>query len=266
VDVAADDGWQDGEGCQGPIVEVGLAVDAGRRRRRNEDRVLSCAIGPGAHLLAVADGMGGVPGGDLASDAVMNTLRRLCGPGLALDPPQGLARIFAEANAAVRAASRGDRSRRGMGSTLVAAVLAPGGLWLGNVGDSRAYVARSGVLTQHTTDHSWVAELVRAGQMHEAEAAASPRRNIITRSLGGRDRVEADIAGPLPFGRQDVLLLCSDGLYTMVPEKEMAAIVSALPPRKAADRLVDAANYAGGHDNIGVVVARPARSRTALSP
>lgn len=239
---------------------VGSRTDRGRRRRRNEDRALA-RVANGANgellcLLAVADGMGGVPGGELASEVAVGTLEAGFHSPIGLDPVTNLRTLFQEANAEIRRLAASGPAYEGMGSTLVAALVSRNALWVANVGDSRAYLIRNGAIRQLTEDHSWVGEQVKAGQMSRAEAAKSPRRNIITRSLGTTETVDVDTFGFGEIEAGDVLLLCSDGLHNVVPNADIAALAAAFPPQEAADRLIELANKRGGPDNIAVVIAQ----------
>jgi serine/threonine protein phosphatase PrpC len=243
-------------------VLIGLRTDRGRRRKRNEDRALACVIdgsmsaGPLVCLLAVADGMGGTPGGAQASELAIRTLEAGFHPTIDRDPVTSLRILFQEANAEIHALAGSDPAYEGMGSTLVAALLARNTLWVANVGDSRAYLVRNGAIRQLTEDHSWVGEQVKAGHMSRAEAAKSPRRNVITRSLGTEDTVDVDTFGFGDLQPGDVLVLCSDGLHGVVPSADIAPVATGFAPQEAADRLVELANQRGGPDNIAVVVAR----------
>ena len=142
-----------------------------------------------------------------------------------------------------------------MGSTLTAAYLAGPILYIAHVGDSRAYLLRKRKLQQLTQDHSWVGQEVARGAMTADEARVHPRRNTITRSLGTVPQIQVDrIALELEEG--DTLLFCSDGLYSLVPDEEIARILSEGAPQQASESLVERANALGGHDNVTVVVAR----------
>ncbi len=222
-------------------------TDIGRVRDNNED-----AVGSGDHLAAVADGMGGHPGGELAS-AVAVALVQAAFTGQSLD----------ELQAAVRAANRAiwDRAGasaelEGMGTTVcMAGLIDNGTLVVVNVGDSRACVIRNGSLTQLTDDHSVTAELVRRGELSEQEALDHPDRGILTRALGVGPEVELDSATH-PAREGDRLLLGTDGLFNEVPNDEIESLVAATEDLQAtADALVELALSRGGRDNLGVVVA-----------
>ena len=229
----------------------GSATDVGRRRQNNQDMVLESDI-----IFAVADGMGGHQGGEVASLTAVEALRQ----AFRRQPTmEGLERAIQEANSAVmNEAARGSAELRNMGTTLTAlALLADGDddlLAVANIGDSRAYLLRDGELSQLTDDHSVPQELFRQGQLTEDEAAADPRRNILTRVLGPSFGEGPDIQNIVPFAG-DRLVLCSDGLYNEVPDTEIAKVARTVEdPGEAARRLVEQANANGGADNISVVV------------
>ena len=225
-------------------VDVGQATDLGRVRERNEDSML---VDP--PLFAVADGMGGHRGGDVASQIAIETLEELEATGVG-----SLAEHVRRANRAVWDRSVEDDRLAGMGTTLTAARFDGVNVQLAHVGDSRAYLFRGGSLRQLTDDHTLVARMVRAGEITEAEAEVHPHKNVMTRALGTEAQVEVDEeAVALQDG--DRLLLCSDGLTGMVTEDQIQAILETTDaPQRAADQLVRAANRAGGVDNITVVV------------
>jgi PPM family protein phosphatase len=222
-------------------------TDIGRVRDNNEDAVVSSD-----HMAAVADGMGGHPGGAVASAVAVGLLQSAF-TGRSLD----------ELEAAVRAANRAiwDRAGasaelEGMGTTVCAAGLTEdGSLAVVNVGDSRACVLRDGSLRQLTDDHSVTAELVRRGELSEQEALDHPHRSVLTRALGVGPDVEIDSAAHTAE-EGDRLLVCTDGLFNEVPNDEIAPLMAATEDLEAtADALVELALSRGGRDNISVVVA-----------
>ena len=233
------------------VLRSGSASDVGRVRTVNQDLPLVRA-----DLYAVADGMGGHVGGEVAARVAVETLDQAFERVPTVD---GLREAFSEANAAVWHESQSNRDLRGMGTTLTAVALVGGPegrdvLALANVGDSRAYVYSGGELTQVTDDHSLAEERMRHGEMSEEEAAVHPQRHILTRALGVSSEVEADM-WELEVRTGDRVLLCSDGLTNEVGTEEMAGILGEVDdPEEAAQRLVDAANGHGGADNITVVV------------
>jgi protein phosphatase len=224
----------------------GAATDVGQVREGNEDGYL---IDEAMGLVALADGMGGHLGGEVASATALEALRA----GVTSGNP--LRESIEEANRAVYAKSLTDPSLHGMGTTLTAGTLVSGGtLLIGHVGDSRAYLFRDGELRRLTTDHSHVEELVRDGKITEDEAAVHPMRSVITRALGIDERVDVDVY-PVELAPGDLVVLCSDGLTDMVHEDAIASeLRRESDAKRAATRLVDTANRAGGVDNITVVV------------
>jgi serine/threonine protein phosphatase PrpC len=225
-------------------VEVGFATDIGKVREGNEDSLL---VEP--PLYAVADGMGGAKGGEVASRIAVETLQELSKKG-----EGSLRDQVRRANELVFERSTTDRQVAGMGTTLTAALIDGGVARLAHVGDSRAYLLRAGDLRQLTDDHTLVQRMVKAGEITRDEADVHPHRNVIIRALGIEPDVEIDET-TVALLEGDRILLCSDGLTAMVAERQVQAILETEPDQKgAADRLVRAANRAGGIDNITVVV------------
>ena len=235
---------------------------AGVTRSSNQDSL--CALvgsdaPPGVDaLLVVADGMGGHRAGDVASDAAVRGLvaglsRRdaVAGPD---DLADALALAARQVNADVHAAAQRPETL-GMGTTLTAAALRGRSLALAHVGDSRAYLLRGGELRQLTQDHSWVAERVAQGLLSPDEARDHPWGNVLTRAVGIGPEVEVD-SDTLDVREGDVLLLCSDGLTSMLTDDRIARRLVDRDPPAACRTLVDAANASGGHDNVTVIVAR----------
>lgn len=226
----------------------------GRVRRRNEDAV---AVDDARGFGVLADGMGGLRAGDVASretvEAVMAHLRGLPGP----PRRQHLVDALLAANRRVRKlATQGI-----MGTTALGLWIGPGGQGcLAHVGDSRAYRWRGGVLEPMTRDHSLVQELVDQGLMSPENARSASERNVITRAVGLEDELEVD-ALDFDLASGDVLLLCSDGLWDMLDDARIGAMLAACGEgveglAQCAGALIDAANAAGGHDNISVLLAR----------
>jgi PPM family protein phosphatase len=225
-------------------IQVGSATDIGRVRERNEDSVL---VDP--PLYVVADGMGGHRGGQVASQVALEAME-----GLATEGQGSLADHVRRANRAVWDRSVEDERLSGMGTTLTAARIDGGSALIAHVGDSRAYLLRDGSLQQLTADHTLVARMVKSGEITEAEAEVHPHKNVLTRALGTDEEVEVD-EDSIALVDGDRLLLCSDGLTGMVTEDQIQAILeNSDQPQQAAERLVKAANRAGGIDNITVVV------------
>jgi len=225
---------------------AGEQTDVGRVREGNEDEKL---VDGRMGLFAVADGMGGHQAGEVASSTALEALRAAVAAGVPIRD------AIARANEAVLERAGDDDRLRGMGTTMTAATLAAGGtLLIGQVGDSRAYLVRDGELRQITEDHSLVEEMVRGGELTPEQAEVHPQRSVITRALGIDAGVDVDLY-PVELHSGDRVLLCSDGLTSMIRPDEIGAILRReSDPQKTADQLVAAANAAGGEDNITVVV------------
>jgi serine/threonine protein phosphatase PrpC len=230
------------------IVEFATATHAGRVRRKNED-----AYYAEAPLFAVADGMGGALAGELASRISVQTLGELVAEGT---DEERLAATIRLANRRVAERATEDPRASGMGSTVTAALVGPTGVAFAHVGDSRAYLWRSGVLTRLSDDHSLVAEWVRAGALAPEEAAHHPQRSVITRALGADWQIEVD-TWTTPARSGDVILLCTDGLSGFVDDAAIAETLRENESLNAAvNALVDAANATGGEDNVTAVALR----------
>lgn len=228
-------------------VRFGAHTDTGRVRDHNEDTLL--ARPP---VFAVADGMGGHEAGEVASSLAVATVESADLD--AADPENWVGHVVDSANTAVfaKGAQRGGALR--MGTTLTVAYTAPDAIYLGHVGDSRAYMLHDGRLRQLTDDHSLVAEWVRQGRITAEEAAVHPQRSVITRALGIDDAVEIDTMRVVPVAG-DRLLLCSDGLTGCVSGADIAATLrDVADPDDAARKLIELANAGGGDDNITAVI------------
>lgn len=226
-------------------IRAGCATDVGRARSANEDAYFEDETG---RVFAVADGMGGHRAGDVASATALEAVEHELGDGATLVD------AIVAANAQVFAKAQANPELRGMGTTVTAVQLDEDAALVGHVGDSRAYLLRDGELTQVTEDHSLVEELVREGRLTPDEAAVHPQRSIITRALGVDESVEVETY-QVDLRPDDRLLLCSDGLTSMLRDEEIARVLREEDdPQAAAERLVEAANRAGGEDNITVLV------------
>jgi PPM family protein phosphatase len=231
------------------IVEQVGKTDVGRQRSVNED---SLVLSP--PFFAVADGMGGAKAGEVASAMAAETFAGESDSG---EPAEAqLTRILREANRRIYELAVSDDSHRGMGTTVTAAKVTGNEVSLGHVGDSRAYRLRDGELEQLTRDHSLVAELERSGQITAEAAEHHPQRSIITRALGPEPDVQVDTY-TLAGRDDDLFLICSDGLTSMISDDELGSILrSSDGLDEAADSLIRAANQSGGKDNITVVLFR----------
>ena len=229
--------------------EATCKTDTGRQRRENEDSAIARAP-----MFVVADGMGGARAGEVASQIAIESFQR--GLPDSGNSEEQLAERVREANRAIydRASQEPDLS--GMGTTLTAAYVLDSEVAIAHVGDSRAYLFRDGELRRLTQDHSLVGELVARGKLTEEQAAEHPQRSIITRALGIEREVEVDTwSHPVRAG--DIVLLCSDGLTSMISEERVAEALAGAPAlEEAASRLIAEANAAGGRDNITVVLFR----------
>jgi protein phosphatase len=234
-------------------VTFSTATHIGLVRHGNEDAAL--AQPP---VFAVADGMGGALAGEVASGMAVKALAGYASdPG---EPAADLPALVSSINEEIFQQASSDAGRSGMGTTLTAAVVADAAVDLIHVGDSRAYRLRSDRLEQLTEDHSLVGEMVRRGELTEAEALVHPQRSIITRALGVEAAVEID-SYHVELEPGDLFLLCSDGLFSMVSNEDMAAIIAGSSDLGAmAASLVEAANAGGGADNVTVVLFSPGGS------
>ena len=234
---------------------IGAATDTGNLRGQNEDSHIAQQ-----GLFAVADGMGGHNAGEVASAMAIEYLRGVALSGVA--SAEAFAQVVRDLNNAIFSAATATTDQRGMGTTLTAAALLeatsetdqPSQIVIANVGDSRTYLLRSGELRQLSVDHSYVQELVTEGLLTIDEARTHPRRNIVTRALGIDAQVSVD-TWTIPMFDGDRFMLCSDGLVDEVPLNEITEMMREhTTPQQVAERLVTAAKWHGGRDNITVIV------------
>ena len=227
------------------VAEQAFRSDTGRQRTANEDSYFARAP-----LFAVADGMGGAQAGEVASRLAAEAFEPV---ERGEEPPESFLReIAVGANERIHSLAERDQSTTGMGTTLTAALVAGDEVSLAHVGDSRAYLFRDGELKLLTSDHSLVEELRRQGRLTDEQAEDHPQRSIITRALGPEPEVDVDTL-TVQARPDDVFLLCSDGLTTMVPDDRIAAALrDSTDLSDAVARLVRDANDAGGRDNITV--------------
>lgn len=235
-------------------MEIVAHSDTGKVRRNNED---AYAFDPDAGVAVLADGMGGLEAGEIASRIAVDTILNGLKEAKRLSDAT-VAAAIGEANRAVleRSIEQGVE----MGTTVVTWLLTRQGQCLiGHVGDSRAYRVRAGILRRLTRDHSMVQQMIDEGLLNEAEAETSPNRNVITRALGLAGKVQADVRSWV-HSPGDLYLLCSDGLTDMVAEVEIQSVLAQTDEAdlaSAAAALVALANDAGGHDNVSVLLIRP---------
>jgi len=243
-------------------------TDVGRKRKGNEDNLIADGQ---RHLFAVADGMGGHAAGEVASKVAVDAINEficMTGGDEEITWPFGLdedmsydgnrlktALRYANGKVLEQARSRSDYENM---ATTVAAVLVDGETAnIAHVGDSRVYLLRQGQLTQLTSDHSWVNEQLKSGALSADQARSHPLRNVVTRALGGKPDLKVDVKAHA-MQRGDMLLICSDGLTTMVPDSDILRIMSDTTSslEEIGRDLVAEANARGGEDNITVVVIR----------
>jgi protein phosphatase len=250
-----------------PSLTWAVTSDPGLKRTSNED---SYSTRPDVGLFVVADGMGGHVAGEVASrvavEAIEAFIQETAGadknrtwpfpfdPTISLEANR-LRAAFRLANRKIAAAIADSQDLRGMATTASAVLLGPRGASVAHVGDSRVYVLRSGKLEQITHDHSWVEEQVRAGTLTPSAARQHPWRNVVTRALSGGEDPEVDVTevSPRPGERY---LLCSDGLFTVVPDNRIAEILGepGVPLESITRSLVESANDGGGPDNITALI------------
>ncbi len=240
-------------------VEIGYLTNTGQKRDHNEDNLY--VFSPHTNfeergmLLAVADGMGGHAGGEFASRIAVDTLGKFYtneyeGKSLLA----ALEACITEANSLIYSQAQSTPILKGMGTTLTTALIHRYTLNLGQVGDSRAYLIRNGSIQQLTNDHSLIAEQIRQGIITEEEASSHPAKNIITRALGTKAKVEIDFY-TFELEPDDRILLCSDGLHGVVNDREILQLVlSSETAPEACRRLIARANELGGPDNITVIL------------
>ncbi|QWR77646.1 Stp1/IreP family PP2C-type Ser/Thr phosphatase [Candidatus Magnetomonas plexicatena] len=238
------------------VVKAAGKSDVGLRRSRNED---SFCIDKSAGLYVVADGVGGSQRGELASKMAVESIcsyisEKIKANNLSESITGLLYDAIKRANQEIYDLSLTDDSLTGMATTVVAALVRGDRVAIAHVGDSRLYLIRGGNIEALTDDHSLVAEQIRRGILTKEEADEVGMRNVITRSLGFTPEVEPD-TDEMTIYDGDVLLLCSDGLYTMVPERAILLVVnSSDDPEEISSRLIGFANKKGGRDNITVIV------------
>lgn len=237
------------------------ATDVGRKRNHNEDAFL---LLPESGLFCVADGLGGHASGEIASrmavDEVGAYFRATEGEAAGNPLEDRLAAAVKGANRAIHARARAEAALAGMGTTFVAGFFAEGGpLLVGHVGDSRAYLFRDGELRRLTEDHSLLQDFIRQTHPSEAEIDAFPHKNVIVRAVGMRPEVEVEVSR-VEIREGDVLLLCCDGLFGMLPDEQMAGILreEGAEILRANQLLLDAALEAGGADNVTSVLVQVA--------
>jgi serine/threonine protein phosphatase PrpC len=232
-------------------------TDAGCERELNEDRY---AVIEGQAGLAwfVCDGMGGSEGGELAAQLAIDGMRRVLEGAISssVPPEQALRMAIAEANRVI-VLRRQNPAFASMGTTVVGVIIEGAEVGIGSVGDSRAYLYRRGEIEQITSDHTYVQALVERGQITQQEALTHPDAHVLTRCVGATSNIEIDIKKFWlnPTSKEpDLLVLCSDGLYSHVTDLEIAQAIHSHSPRGACTALVDIAKSRGGLDNITIAI------------
>jgi protein phosphatase len=250
------------------MIEAFGRTDMGRRRKLNEDSFLAA---PESSLFAVCDGMGGHNAGEVASRMAIETLgsfiersgreREITWPwgldaALSFDGNR-LKTAIRLANARVFEAADRKEEYMGMGTTVVAALVTGNVMTLGSAGDSRCYLLREGRLVQLTRDDSWVSAALGEGILNSDDAERHPLRNVITKAVGARESIDVEVAEHA-LQEGDLALLCSDGLHGMIGDDAIAGVLNAHRSslEEASAHLVEAANEAGGKDNVTVVLLR----------
>ena len=247
------------------IMKTFSMTDVGRKREINQDYVYATdePLGVLPNLLVVADGMGGHKAGDFASKYTVEVLTDELKLSFKDKPEEIIREAIATANHKLIEVAKTDVKLEGMGTTLVVATVIDNTLHFANVGDSRLYLINEEI-QQLSRDHSLVEEMVRLGGIKEEEAKNHPDKNIITRAIGVREDVEADLY-EYSLKKGDVILMCTDGLSNMVEDEEMFTIVkSSRDIVEAGKSLIKRANENGGKDNIGVVLAIPFSDEVSL--
>lgn len=246
-------------------MKIYAMTDVGRKREINQDYVFATdkPVGPFPNLLVVADGMGGHKAGDFASKYTVKVLHQELEKASTDKPEEILRNVVTVANHELIRAASMDVKLEGMGTTLVAATVIGNTLYFANVGDSRLYLINDKI-RQISKDHSLVEEMVRLGGIKAEEAKNHPDKNIITRAIGVKEAVEADIY-EYRLKKGDVILMCTDGLSNMVEDEDMFDIVKgARDIVEAVQMLIEKANSNGGRDNIGVVMAEPLADEVSI--
>jgi PPM family protein phosphatase len=235
---------------------IGAASNPGPVREQNEDAVFFGAAGASDDgdlmLLAIADGMGGYQRGEVASEMAIEALKERFSTIDSDDLVLMLKQAFRQANERIFEGGSANGEHNMMGTTLVAGVVRGTEIAIGNVGDSRAYLVRANTLTQVTNDHSLVAEQVAMGAMTQAEARESHHKNIITRALGHRQRVDVDVF-ELTLLPEDRLLFSTDGLHDYIEEDEVIDAMTRMSPNDAATMMVTRAIESGSTDNVSAL-------------
>jgi serine/threonine protein phosphatase PrpC len=246
-----------------PGLEVATLTDIGRLRVNNEDSFLYWEpdtdeeFSRKGRLAIIADGMGGYEGGQEASRLAVETVRFVYDRDLRGDPRDALVNGLRSAHDAIQRFAIEHPQFAGMGTTCTALAIVERHLYFAHIGDSRLYLLRAGTTSRLTRDHSYVGRLVETGIVRSEDAESHPQRHILTAALGaGREVIPHIPEQPIPLEAGDVLILCTDGLWSVVGETELARIALSESPTEACTKLVKAALERGGPDNVTVIVLR----------
>lgn len=246
-----------------PGIEAASLTDVGRQRSNNEDSFLYWEPDSlqeflrKGRLAVVADGMGGYEGGQEASRIAVETVRQVYDNFFAGNPQETLLQAFESAHQSIQRYAVEHPEFYGMGTTCTAVAIVDRQLHFAHVGDSRLYHIRAETISRLTRDHSYVGRLVESGIVRSEDAESHPQRHILTAALGsGRDLTPHIPDHPIPLEEGDTLLLCTDGLWGLVPDQELARIAPAGSPAEACLKLVRMALERGGPDNVTVLVLR----------
>lgn len=237
------------------ISSFGL-TDLGSKRKANQDSIL---LDETCNLYAVADGMGGHLGGEVASqmllDIFKSSILNIYNERKILRPVTYLKEVVSMASRKIHQKANSDQNIKGMGTTLISLFIYNSNAYITQVGDSRAYLYRSGILWQLSEDHSLINEQLRSGLITKEQAQHSDYKNVITRSVGFEENVESDVyIRALTSG--DTFILCSDGLSSMVSDKDICKKIDVNDLKKSVGNLIELANAKGGNDNISVIMVK----------
>lgn len=244
------------------FISIGSVSHRGVVRKDNQDCCDYCIPGEDLRsrgvLLIVADGMGGQSGGATAAKLAVDVLMMEYYRCETHDVLEALQYSFRRANEEIAERAREEAELRGMATTLTAAVVKEDRLYYAHVGDSRGYFISDRKITQFTTDHSFVADLIRAGVITEEEAETHPKRNVITRAVGAEVDLKVDVPQKdFKIREDEYILLCSDGLYKVLKDEEIRSFFDRFQaPEQLCDEMVKQAIARGGPDNITVMIAR----------
>ncbi|HRX93585.1 MAG TPA: Stp1/IreP family PP2C-type Ser/Thr phosphatase [Chitinophagaceae bacterium] len=244
-------------------IRVVIQSDLGNIRLNNEDLGMFFRVADEkiirekGYLLIVADGMGGHQAGEVASKMATETIsQEYFKKGNTANTEAILKKAFEIANKNIFKKASTEKSYYGMGTTCTAIAVIDKKVFFAHVGDSRAYFIRKNNIRQITTDHTYVQELVKSGEITPKEAETHPKRNILTNAMGTKPDLRIDTGKfEFPFEKGDKLLLCSDGLYDYIGDEEMAKVLGEHSLQDAADYMISETKKRGGHDNITVVLA-----------